>query len=147
MSDQPQQFLLMRPHEPVRQPMPTREIVVPPRVNKAIEVLSFFTHKTAAPPVCNEIGIEIVAGQKLSGAEVAVCGAACDVLTDYFSGRLKLDEWEQSRRENDRKRRSKAKKTVMVIANCPECKGVAGLRCGLCEGDGNVAVVRRSAVM
>lgn len=111
----------------------------PPRVLAAMAFLNQLTQKTAAKCAVNDISIEWHEGPKLLGHEVAAQIAACDLLTDYFRGKMKPDRFE---------RLPERGLTGMleldgVITGCPACAGVGqvgAITCMYCKGRGRALI-------
>lgn len=128
-------------------PVQTREpqVSVPPRVQVAIGALSHFTDKTAQKPLPERLGHESeisfrpIDGQRLTHDETELQKAACTVIKDYITGKLRRTQWDGPRpgEEDD---------TTRFAIPCPNCRGRAQLEnigpCPFCNGKGAVLVVR-----
>jgi hypothetical protein len=119
---------------------------VPPRVYVAMEFLRRCTGKTA--PVVTQSGsmfggpqeTSVEDGQKLTDEESGAQATACNLLSQYFAGKLPRCEWDGSNAgEPD------AGLTQLTIT-CVNCGGGTGMsRCKLCGGAGQVMVCRADA--
>lgn len=137
----------MMPHMMMDQPQSrVPEIVVPPRVEKALQFLNLLTQKTSPQVAATEHHIEEIKGQQLTDEEAAAQATACQLLNQYFAGKLQPDTWESLKveaikRQNRRKKKGIDKRPSSVI-HCPMC-GVGGRPkkdCPMCSGAGTVFV-------
>jgi hypothetical protein len=114
------------------------DIVVPARVNKALEFFSMVTHKTATRAVANDLAIEQIPGQKLTDEEANAMATACNLLSRYFSGTLPPDIWEEIRIRAVHRRPDGDSK----IMNCPVCvqNGQIDSMCSTCGGSGKIMI-------
>ena len=125
-----------------------REDQPPARVRLAVDFLALLIHKQMPRAAVNDMAIEWAEGQKLTGPEVESHIAACDLLTDYFRGRLRSDPWEKQLMNRERLRTELEKeqataghgKTCLAMRclNCPT--GHPRPDCVMCRGSGNVLV-------
>lgn len=110
----------------------------PARVTVAMEFFSRCTAKTmtraAAAP--QALAVEIISGQQLTPPEEHALGAACDLLHDYFQGKLKSSE---SERIDLQRRRYDAHEIAGNILQCPVCTAHGTKKnCIVCKGTGGV---------
>lgn len=137
------QFMLLPPSygpEP-HYPEPVPDIVVPARVNKALEFLNMCTEKTASRLAASENQIQECEGQKLSEAEIIAQDTACNLLAKYFAGKLPEDQWEKLRIEGIRQKVKRGDVKGSVI-NCPSCgpSKFPNPTCKFCKGNGAVII-------
>lgn len=145
MDGQPQQqsfpmmpmFIQAPWHQPQPQPMSQEE--PPARVQVAMEFFTRCTGKTmtraAAAP--QALAVEIIPGQKLTPPEDQALGAACDLLYDYFRGKLLPSESESV---DLQRRRFEAQQMAGNILKCPVCETTRpSKRCIVCRGTGGIA--------
>jgi len=71
--------------------------IVPARVVAAMEFLDRLTHKTRTGAAINEDTIEKIDGQRLTTAESNAQATACNMLNDYFRGKMRPNYWERAR--------------------------------------------------
>lgn len=126
------QFLM--PFFPPQMQEPDRRVnQAPVRVVTAMEFLRNLTNKTESQFAVNGMTIEEIPGQKLTDEEMIAQATACNLLNDYFGGRLKADEWEKAAQ-------AKSKPTIQLP--CPKCLSkdsvVPGEVCELCHGVGTI---------
>ena len=118
---------------------PTREAnpdLPPARVRAAMEFVNSLTYKTMARVALNDLQIQEIPGQKLTDEELTAQATAFNLLSSYFSGRLKPDDWEKL----DLEVPNKSDQAGSVI-NCPICIGSSSRAdCILCKGRGQVVV-------
>jgi hypothetical protein len=121
------------------------EIVVPPRIDKAMQFLNMLNRKTEVQVAASEHEIREVEGQKLTEEELTAQATACNLLNQYFAGQLAPDGWEKLKveaikRKNIRKKKSQDRAVGSVI-NCPICGGGKVRKdCPLCEGTTTIVV-------
>lgn len=117
--------------------VPSQTSTEPPaRVKVALEFLAHLTLKTMPRVAINDLQIQEIDGQRLTAHEQTAQMTACEVLCDYFRGKLPVSRWEKPivSEENSPPRGSN-------IINCPACMpGPARPSCYLCRGVGSVAV-------
>ena len=108
----------------------------PARVKVALEFLSHISQKTAMRCALNEHNIEWQNGQKLSANEIAAQGAACSLLIEYFSGKMRLNDLEIARQ--------RAATRGVIPSSRPgvpmRCTACSGNGCNICNQRGNVIV-------
>ena len=139
-------FLMMMPpwfqqqqQQPQQQSMP--DGLIPARVNKALEFIALLSQKTMARAAVNDVAIEHIEGQKLSDEEGTALATACNMLTDYFGGRLKPDTWEELRVMAARVQIEHDTNGVGRVTDCFACApGPPSHRCVLCHGSGHLLV-------
>jgi hypothetical protein len=108
---------------------------VPARVRIAMEFLGFTYAKTVSRIGVNAMAMEEFKGLPLECEEERTREAACNLLTNYLSGKLKSTESE--------KQSLKRNKTMGgTHGTCPACTGADMLRrtCKLCRGAGEVVI-------
>ncbi len=120
------------------------DIIVPARVNKALEFLGMITHKTQKRPVAvaseSQIEIEIIPGQVLSDEENNTVATACNLLANYFAGKLQPDIWESVKVEGARKQIEQNTLPGRLM-HCIACQhGPPNSTCPLCNGTGRIMV-------
>ena len=110
---------------------------VPARVRMALAFLDHMVIKRITRVAVNDISIEEIQPPRLTVEEETAQGAACDLLTQYFNGKLKHDKWEQT----DLELRSKPEmETDVTMMNCFGCGGSGSPQCRICKGAGKVVV-------
>lgn len=143
MNNPQQQFL------PISLPMvyPQREhsapgVSYPPaRVQVAMEYLLQLTFKTMPRAAVNDMSIDWQDGQKLIGSEIESQMAACDLLTEYFRGNLKQDDWELQAVMNEKHRAAGVPDGPGLAMQCLACPaGRYNPSCVMCRGSGKVIV-------
>lgn len=94
---QPQLVLVTGP--PPQNTVHHRGPQVPPRVQVAMEFLRRLDSKTAVVPLPTYSGdryeVHPVDGQKLCDEEVAAQATACNLLSQYFAGKLTECQWDK----------------------------------------------------
>ena len=119
------------------------EIIVPPRVEKAMQFLNLLSQKTSPQVAATDHNIQEIEGQKLTEEEANAQATACNLLNEYFGGKLQPGSWEQLKSDAIKRqaRRGKRKKNgpdkVSSILHCPMCGG-GKKDCQLCQGSGTV---------
>lgn len=116
------------------------DIIVPARVNKAMEFLSLLTQKTSTRAAVNDISIEQIHGQKLSSEELNAQATACNLLSSYFAGKLTPDIWEGIKVDAARKHVENggiAGRLVHCIACAPNPPSP---ECPFCRGSGRIMI-------
>lgn len=112
------------------------EVLLPPRVQKAMQFVDMMTRKTQTGAAVSESMIELIDGQKLQDEEGAALATACNLLNEYFAGKLQPDVWELLAIEKDNK---PPQRRVMIF--CISCgRGPADPACQICHGAGNIYV-------
>lgn len=126
-----------------QQPSSVPEIIVPARVTKAMEFIEFISYKRIRRPAATDHTVEIVEPERQSDEEGTAYATACNLLNEYFGGKLKPDEWEQIRFDAIKKRLETGNRSGAVIAcfGCGAGKGRApNPGCELCKGTGTLFV-------
>jgi hypothetical protein len=112
----------------------------PMRIQVALRFLQQLTEKVASKGIVGEVGAPLeIQGIELEPEERKAMFAACKVVTAYFEGTLKVDEWE--RRHKKRVRRKKEEMGTFI--RCLMCGGSRQTPqgpCGLCHGAGSLLV-------
>jgi hypothetical protein len=121
------------------------EIVVPARVDKAMEFLQLMTAKVMPRAAATDHSIEQLPVPKLTTEEESCHATACNLLSTYFDGKLKPDEWEKTRLEADKKMLDTGgkKATLLTCFACMSSNGphaAPNPKCQLCEGTGKIMV-------
>ena len=126
---------------PFQQPQQIAEAGQPPaRVRIALEFLTNLSSKTMLRAAANDLSIEVIPGQDLTSNEKDAQLAACDMLADYFGGRLKQDIWEKAEFDMTL-RRIGSSEMPGVIIRCVLCApGPGRVDCGLCRGTGSLLI-------
>lgn len=124
-------------------PQPQREIEVPARVRVALVFLDQMTHKARPLVASNDLSIEWRDGQDLTTGEKHAQSAACNLLADYFSGKLRLTN-EEKKKVKKREKRDYPQDTAGVFIRCVACQSdpTRPIRenCALCHGTGELLV-------
>lgn len=121
-----------------RQSVP--DIIVPARVNKAMDFLSLLARKRRPEAACSEHQVEVLEPDKLTSEETATQDAALQLLARYFDGKLEPDEWEKIRFEGLKKRAEMGGHVGRIIG-CPGCHPLhPDPECPLCDGRGKLFV-------
>lgn len=129
----------MMQQEPDHQHGPP-DIIVPARVNKAMEFLSMMTAKAMKRPAATENQIEVIDGQTLTTEEESCRATACSLLEKYFAGTLQPDAWENLRVEAIKKQQEGLNQESKLM-HCMICGGgKPNPGCPLCDGTGAVMV-------
>lgn len=116
------------------------DIIVPARVNKAMEFFAIVSQKTATRAAMNDMYIEQIPGQKLTDEEANALATACNLLCSYFSGKLNPDVWESVRVDAARKHVETGGMTGRLL-HCIGCQpGPPRPGCPLCQGTGRIMV-------
>lgn len=113
----------------------------PVRVSVALVFLNDLTAKTAKQGLMNGVAIDTMEGQKLCAAEATAQSAACNLLTDYFRGKLKPDLWEKQLLINQQENKGLLNDTSKpgVIIQCVACApNPPRSSCTLCGGCGQL---------
>ena len=72
---------------------------VPTRVLVAMEFLAYLTAKQQVRAVVNSVSIELIKGQALTTSESNAQASACNLLNDYFLGKVKPSHQERLQRD------------------------------------------------
>lgn len=133
---------MMGPTPEYGRPESIPDIVVPARINKAMEFLELMAMKTQTRAAVSENQIQQIEGQKLTVEEMTAQATACNLLNQYFAGQLPVDKWEEVRLTALQQKVENRKKTnrPMKILRCMACGG-SDKNCPLCEGTGTLIVV------
>lgn len=138
MNQQPHMPMLMPIMPPMwQQAQAQQPDEYPPRIRAAMEMLAMLSLKTMTKAACIDQpgGIEMIPGQKLTGAESHLQFEACKVLEKYFAGSLEPDWRESNEHENNR-----IVQGPHILVNCPACFPNPAVGCKLCTGIGKVFV-------
>lgn len=106
----------------------------PARVRVAVEFLQNLNFKTMDRIAVTDIEACCFDGDELSPTEECARDAACDLLTDYFMGKLKPSLWEQ-KAISDKDPRSGG-----MVIRCMACGTVVQQDCIFCKGTGSLLV-------
>ena len=133
----PQVFML--PSEPDYRggSQPETGVIVPARVNKAMEFLDMLIGKQMDRAAGGDSGLQIISGLKLTPEEEATKHVALDMLAQYFQGTLQPDAWETMKQN---KMKPKRQRNIGKTLSCPQCEGVPGRKCELCNGYGLIKI-------
>ena len=141
------QMIMMPEQQEIRQPVP--DIMVPARVRIAMDFLQTLTIKQMTRAAVYESGAEQIPGQKLSDEEADAQATACNLLSQYFAGKLSPDEWERIKVDALKKQaeQGEQKNQKGMVLNCVMCSNRRSPRkdCPLCEGSGIILVVGAKA--
>lgn len=124
------------------------DMVVPARVNKAMEFLGHIHHKQATRAAVYDLGVEQIPGVELCAEEEATRDAALKCLSDYFDGKLKPDQWEGLKYDFQKKAAEKhlsaphggAQVMQGAVLSCPKCSEPGNRACKFCNGTAQVMV-------
>lgn len=105
----------------------------PPRVKVAMDLIQFLSMKTMTKVFVNEVGFHPEEGQSLTTAEANAQATACNMLNDYFLGKMKITEWEKSS-----ERKIEGTGTILQCFAC--APGPTKSSCKLCKGTGQLLV-------
>lgn len=116
---------------------------VPARVEVAMELLRMLTAKTGDLPAAGFscLNVEVVPGQTLSPEEEYARDHACQMLGEYFQGKMPPDLMEQAWLE--RMKPPEALQPGGMVIRCLACQdGVASNKrhCKMCRGAGSLVV-------
>ena len=139
MGMMPPWMMPMMIHEgPDRPSVP--DIIVPARVNKALEFLDHLASKRRKGAAVSEHTVEVLEPDTLCDEERATQDAALQLLTRYFDGKLIPDEWEKLRFEGLKKQADQGFREARIIG-CPACHPLhPEPDCPLCHGSGRLFV-------
>lgn len=144
MKQQPFQFMMpmFGPQQEAPE-MVTADIVVPARVNKAMQFLSMLNDKQMDRAAASDNQIQIIDGKKLSPEEEATKQVALNMLAHYFDGNLQPDNWETIKSQSlSCRNKKKAISGKLRAMSCPACGGAPGDKnCPLCDGKGTLVIV------
>lgn len=118
------------------------DIIVPARINKAMEFLQLLSSKTMKRAAASDSSVIEIDGQTLSEEELNAQATACDLLSKYFAGKLQPDVWERLRYDALEQRVKTGGREGMVI-RCIGCQHspMPNPSCELCKGSGKVIVM------
>lgn len=117
------------------------DVIVPARVEKALQFFAMVSQKTADRAAISENQIEIIPGQELIDEEVTALATACNLFTKYFGGDLGHDAWEKLRFSAQQKQLDNVGKAGQLL-RCFACSkgGSVNPSCELCNGSGVIIV-------
>lgn len=116
------------------------DIIVPARVDKALEFLAILSQKTMCRAAANDISIEILPGQILSDEEANAQATACNLLSKYFAGGLTPDVWEEIKVRAAQHQADHINTTGHLL-HCIACQpGPPRADCPICSGSGRILV-------
>jgi len=126
------------------QSTPIPDIIVPARVSKAFEFLHMMNHKQTSRPVaaaCDiALELQIIPGQTLTDEEANTVATACNMLTNYFAGKLTPDIWESVKVQAAQKQ-AETGNIAGRLMHCIACvPGPARPGCPLCHGSGKIMI-------
>jgi hypothetical protein len=104
----------------------------PTRIQVALVFLQQLTSKTQPRVATNDISIERIEGQKLTTAEINAQATACNMLNDYFLGKLEPDVFDKTEEHLPESPES--------YIRCFACGSHAQAGCVFCCGSGTVLV-------
>ncbi len=135
-----QQIPIMVLEQP-RQHNAQRDIVmVPARVDKAMEFLHLMMAKQTDKPTGGDQG-HTIDGLKLTDEESIASATACNLLNKYFAGQLPADDWDKLRLRKAKAKKRRVKRYCGKAMSCPNCNGSKGHKdCGLCNGAGRILI-------
>jgi len=137
---------MMPDQQDIRPQVP--DIIVPARVRIAMEFLNSLTVKGMTRAAVYESGAQEIKGQNLSDEEADAQATACNLLSQYFAGKLPPDQWESLRVDALKKQAATGEKNQKgMVLNCVMCSNRRQPRrdCPLCEGSGVILVVGAKA--
>lgn len=124
------------------------EVIIPARVEKALEFLGLLTFKTMDRAAVSDSQVVEIEGQKLTAEETSAQATALSLLEQYFAGKLQPDVWEDAKvKFEDKSAEAAGKKSkegkgmgdgsviqcpAGCLGQCPDCK--------MCNGTGRVFV-------
>jgi hypothetical protein len=106
----------------------------PARVRVGLAFLRDLTMKTMTRGMANDVGFDVIEGQKLEVEEREAQSAACKMLTSYFQGKLK---------PTDEERACMQPMGVGQTNQCFHCLASGGVtcpNCRVCNGSGQVII-------
>lgn len=122
---------------------PQNHARIPPRVQTAMEFLRRLDEKTATIPMptysSDRVEYNPIEGQKLCAAEEATQVMACNLLEQYFSGKLPECIWDKPEQVDP------ASNLTRLVIRCPRCGGgihAVQSDCDICGGMGEVLIAR-----
>lgn len=137
--DRPSVLLVASPQMHQPQQHQQRGPQVPPRVQVAMEFLRRLDDKTAVVPLptysSDRYEVHPVDGQKLCDEEVSAQATACNLLAQYFAGKLPECQWDKPLPADPKD------SLLRLTIKCPRCLGVP-MECDVCGGMGEVVVAR-----
>lgn len=111
---------------------------VPARVKVAITYLEEINEKTAPKIALSDTTHETVDGQELSGPEIQAQTAACNLLTQYFQGKLEPSLWESAQL---------AQSTALDDNHQPLPAEIKSIECPFCKGKGCPMCLNKGRLM
>lgn len=130
-------FMMQNQQE--ERPTPPPDIIVPARVRLALEFMAALTNKTAARAAVTEHHVELIPGQKLTDEETTAQATACNLLSQYFAGKLNPDKWEEIR-YTQLKKQAEIGGGQGTCIRCMACGPHPQEDCPLCQGRGSLLV-------
>ena len=119
-------------------------IPMPARVRIAMQFLQSLTHKTMPKVAISETLIEQINGQELSTAERNAQATACNLINDYFLGKLKPDFWDKLLVEDYQADCTQSAQEVSAnpsrYLRCFSCLDEIKTDCIICNGAGHVLI-------
>jgi len=134
--------MMMYPEHSYAPRQQTPDIIVPARVNKAMDFLQFLAQKRRKGAAVGEHQIEVLEPDVLTDEETATQDSALQMLARYFDGKLQPDEWENVRFQALKKRAKEGTLDAPLggqIMPCPNCAG-RNPKCALCFGRGELLI-------
>ncbi len=133
-------FNLLSPQ--VSQSPPISPNDVPARVKAGMEFIAMMAQKQMPRAVASDHQIEVIDGLKLDVPEFATLEAACSMLSHYFMGKLKMDEWESSRDKNMKAIIGNESPQRGYVTDCYLCLKLGRARqdCLICKGSGQIMI-------
>lgn len=141
-------MIQLQPLNPYFQPhRPQVEVIIPARVEKALEFLGLLTFKTMDRAAASDSQVVEIEGQKLTAEEQSAQATALSLLEQYFAGKLQPDVWEGAKVKFEDKSADAAGKKAKAgsmgdgsVIQCPAgCLGQYP-DCKMCNGTGRVFV-------
>lgn len=135
-------MFLQQEREPYRREQ-LPNIVVPARIEKAMEFLHHLAAKRRQMPAMSDHQIDWSTPDALSAEEVAAQDSALQLLTKYFDGKLEPDSWEKVRFDAIKnKAENNISEGVGRVITCPApaCRNMPQPNCPLCGGTGRVHI-------
>lgn len=121
-------------------PLPP-DLVIPVRVEKAMEFLELMFRKTMERAIASEHQVVHLDGQKLIPEEENTQTAALQLLQKYFDGKLPRDPWEDLRYAAISQRLQMAGRQDGSVIFCVFCGGKPPHpQCSYCHGQGRLLV-------
>ncbi len=116
---------------------------LPVRIRAAMEFISLISAKQAARAAVWDSGCEWADKLELSKAEANARESAANLLAEYFSGKMDMDQWE-SEKYLKAKLNKPYPSTEPFLMKCVSCSPGRGREdCPLCRGSGQVLIYPR----